>query len=414
MSIKEADRLGVMRQIDKRTLSIAKGAQELGLSVRQMKRIRKRYREFGEQGILSLHRGKISPNRTPNDVREKALLLVKENYSDHGPTLVSERLKERHGIVLSDETLRKWMIAEGLRRSKRRKERKIHQRRTRRSRFGEMIQGDGSHHLWFEDRGDPCCLIVFVDDATSKIPVARFFPTETTEAYSACLKQHLHRFGRPLSLYVDKHSVFRVNREELKKGIGITHFGRILRDLDIELICANSPQAKGRVERKNGVLQDRLVKDMRLANICSIEEANNFLPQWLEAHNKKFGKEAACSEDAHRPLRLQDKEERLFARRGRRRLSKDLSFQYQGVLYQIKTNTPNRMKHAFVDIFWKEGKPIEVEHNSKKLEYTTWRETSYEQPRIMNAKEIERNFKERKPVRPSMNHPWRGGRRIGL
>jgi len=248
---------------------------------------------------------------------------------------------------------------------------------------------------------------LFVDDATSRITGAKFFPTETTEAYLECLESHLKHYGRPLALYTDKHSTFRVNREELKKGVGITHFGGVMKRLDIELICANSPQAKGRVERKNGVLQDRLVKEMRMAGISSMEEANAFLPAYIESHNQKFGKEPTCNVDAHRPLRESDKISRVFARHDRRKLSKNLTFQYQNILYQMQTDTPNRLRFANVDIFWRPGEPIEVEYEQKPLKYTAWQDTIYEQPKILDAKELEAHWKLRKVSTPSMNHPWR-------
>jgi hypothetical protein len=188
-------------------------------------------------------------------------------------------------------------------RPKKRKEQKIYQRRTRRSRFGELLQGDGSPHAWFDDRREKCNLVQFVDDATEKTTVAKFVTTETTNGYIEILNEHLKKYGRPLALYVDSHGIFRVTREEIKKGAGITHFGKVLKELDTELICANSPQEEGRAERRNGVLQDRLIKEMRLRGISTMEEGNAFLPGFLADFNKRFRVEAATPEDAHRPLR---------------------------------------------------------------------------------------------------------------
>jgi len=293
MGIKEAERLGVMREVDGRRMTLKRASEELGLSLRQTKRIRRRYLEFGEKGILSRHRGKRSANRILEHIKDETISLLINEYPDFGPTFAQEKLQQLHGLSISSETLRKWMIEVGLWKPKRVKQQYTHPRRTRRSRFGELLQGDGSHHDWFEGRANKCCLTLFVDDATSMITVGRFSPTETTQAYSECLREHLDCYGRPLAMYVDRHSTFRVNREEIKSGTGITHFGGVLKSLDIELICAHSPQAKGRVERKNGVLQDRLIKDMRLANIRSIEEGNLFLKGWIEEHNKRFGKKAA-------------------------------------------------------------------------------------------------------------------------
>ena len=353
MSIKEAERLSVMRQVDKKIFTIAQVGKELGLSLRQAKRVRKRYLSQGARGLISLKRGQISNRRISQDTKDNAIALVKTQYADFGPTLASEKLDNRHGIKISSETLRKWLIEEGIWKPKSKKEVKVYQRRTRRSCFGEMLQGDGSPHDWLEERGPRCTLLQFVDDATSKTTAARFVPTEGTDGYLDLLKEHLERYGRPQALYVDKHSSFRVNREEIKNGTGITHFGRVVKELGIELICAHSPQAKGRVERKNGVFQDRLIKEMRLQGINTIEEANNFLPQFLEEMNRRFGKEAALPEDAHRPLRVQDDLKRIFARKDRRKLSKNLTFQHQGILYLVQTKCPNRMRHAHVEVLWK-------------------------------------------------------------
>lgn len=409
MSVKEADRLGIMRQIEKGVIGLRRAKEELGISLRQVKRIWKKYRVFGELGVIFKRRGLKSAKRLPEAVRTRIVDILRTDFPDFGPTLAQEKLEEGFAIIVSKETIRKLMIEECLWDSKKRKKVKIHQRRTRRSRFGEMLQGDGSPHDWFEGRGEKCCLILFVDDATSQITDAHFCPTEGTEAYLKCLEHHLLWFGKPLSIYVDKHSTFRVNREEAKKGTMITHFGKVLKDLDIELICAHSPQAKGRVERKNGVLQDRLVKEMRLAGINKNEDANAFLPAYIERHNKKFRKEPASKEDAHRPLRKHEQLDRVFARHDTRKLSKDLTFQHNTILYQLKTETPNRLRYAYVDVFWRPGKPIEVEYEGKPLKCTPWRETAYEQPKILDAKELEALWKPREERKPPMNHPWRQG-----
>ena len=288
---------------------------------------------------------------------------------------------------------------------KRKKEKKVYQRRKRRSRFGELIQGDGSPDDWFEGRGEKCTLLQFVDDATSQTTAAHFVKAETTEGYLELLKKHLEKYGRPLGLYVDKHSVFRVNRKELEKGVGITHFGKVVKELGIELICAHSPQAKGRVERKNGVYQDWLIKEMRLRGISSIEEANKYLPEFLREMNKKFGKEPEEKGDAHRELRKRDDLNKIFARKEKRVVSKNLTVQYQGVLYMIETMTPNRMRHAKVEVIEKEG-GVEIEYQGKKLKYRKWSETVYEKPNVLNHKEIE-SWEIKRSPKPKRHHPWR-------
>jgi len=282
MSIKEAGRLSVMRQIDKQVITLHKASEELGLSLRQAKRIRKRYRQEGILGLISKRRGKISPNRIDPKLKEEVMKIMgKKEYSGFGPTFMMEKLRQRHGYYLSDETLRKWMIECGLWEAKKGKIRRVYQRRVRRARFGELLQGDESRHDWFEGRGNECTLVLFVDDATSQLTAARFVEAETTNGYQEILEEHLGKYGRPLGLYVDKHSIFRVSREYSGMKESETHFGKVLKELDIELICAHSLQAKGRVERANGVLQGRLIKEMRLKGINRIEEANQFLPGFI-------------------------------------------------------------------------------------------------------------------------------------
>jgi hypothetical protein len=408
MSIKEANRLSVMRQVDKKMLNMRKASEELGISLRQAKRIRKRYLREGEIGLISKHRGKVSPNRIDPKLKNAVIQILKrEEYTGFGPTFAQEKLKQRHGYYLSDETIRKWMVQEGLWKAKKQRERKVYQRRVRRARFGELLQGDGSRHAWFEKRGEECTLVLFVDDATSKITVGRFVLAETTESYQEILEEHLSKYGRPLGLYVDKHSIFRTSRENSCAKETETHFGRVLRELDIELICAHSPQAKGRVERANGVLQDRLIKEMRIRGISTIEAANEFLPLFIEEYNEKFGKEARNAEDAHRPLRKEDNLIRIFARRSVRKISKNLSFQYEGVFYQIHPPSPNRFRKTHVNILERPGKPILVESGGKEYPYTKWEEIQHGKPKVLDSKELEAYWPTQPKRKPGRHHPWR-------
>lgn len=408
MSIGEADRLGVMRRIDKKILNIRKASEEIGVSLRQAKRIRKRYLATGEAGLVSQKRGRPSNRKIPEKIQKQVMTLLTTTYQGFGPTLACEKLEERDRVHLSAETLRKWMIAAAIHKPKKRKAQKVYQRRLRRSRFGELLQGDGSPHAWFDDRGERCTLVQFVDDATGETTTAKFVPTETAEGYLAILEEHLRKYGRPMALYVDKHSIFRVNREELKKGTGITHFGKVLKGLGIELICAHSPQAKGRVERRNGVFQDRLIKEMRLKGICTAEEGNAFLAQFLPVFNKRFRVEAADSEDAHRPLRPQDDLKKLFSWKDKRILSKNLTFQHKGTLYMVETKNPNRLKGAAVEVRWRKGTAIEVEYNGVKLPYKKWAETIYEQPAICDSKDIAAMaWVNKKTIKPAKDHCWR-------
>jgi DNA-binding Lrp family transcriptional regulator len=408
MTVSEANRLSIMRQIDKKILTIRKASEELGVSERQAKRIRKRYLIGGEAGLLSRHRGKVSPNRIDSRFKVSVIRLLKsERYAGFGPTFAQEKLRELQGYRVSDETLRKWMIEEGLWETKARRERKIHQRRVRRARFGELLQGDGSPHAWFEERGPTCSLVIFVDDATSWLTAGKFVPAETTIAYQEILEEHIAKYGRPMGLYTDKHAIFRTSRDNNCVNERETHFGRVLRELDIELICAHSPQAKGRVERANATLQDRLIKEMRLGDISTLEDGNRFLPEFMADYNERFGQQPRNSEDAHRPMRTEDNLERIFARRSQRKLSKDLSFQYEGTFYQLHPAMPHRFRSTYVTILERLGKPILIESNGTECPYTKWAGGTCGKPKVLDSKELEVHWPTPSKKRPGNRHPWR-------
>ncbi|HXF29538.1 MAG TPA: ISNCY family transposase [Chlamydiales bacterium] len=407
MTLKEADRLVIVRRLEIKDLNITSAARELRVSSRQMKRIWKRYRQMGPMGIISLRKGKPNCRRLSIELREKTLNLIREKYSDYGPTLVAEKLKEKHGIDLSKEMIRRLMIADNLRGVKKTKRYKVHPRRTRRSRVGELVQIDGSYEYWFEERGEKCCLIVFVDDATSQIALMRFCRTETSEDYLKMLRMYLERYGRPLALYSDKHSIFRVTKkEQYTEGKWTTRFHGVLKELDIELICAHSPQAKGRVERANGTLQDRLIKEMRERRISSIEEGNAFLDEFTKIYNKKFAKAPANPEDAHRSLLPSHKPEQLFMLKETRILSKDLSFQYKNEIYQIEAERRHSLRGE-VDIFESEGKVIMILKEGRSLKYRKWKERQTETVPVIDAKELEIYWPEKKKRKQWRNHPWK-------
>lgn len=229
--------------------------------------------------------------------------LIRDSYADFGPTLAAEKLRERHGIHLAKETVRRIMIDAGFWVPRRQRPPRIHQPRNRRSCLGELVQIDGSDHAWFEDRAPACTLLVFVDDATGRLLQLLFVPTESTLAYFAATRAYLERHGKPQAFYSDKAGVFRVNAKDNAEGRGYTQFGRALYELNIDIVCANTSQAKGRVERMNGTLQDRLVKELRLHGINSMEAANRFAPIFMADFNARFGKTPRSEFDAHRPLR---------------------------------------------------------------------------------------------------------------
>lgn len=403
MSQKEADRFHVMKLLMNKDITQKMAAYKIHLSKSQTCRIKKLYQRFGAKGLISKRRGKPSPNKISNEILFKAASIISEKYFDFGPTFACEKLKEKHDIKMSKETVRKLMIKEGLWKDRKHKKVIVHQRRSRRSRFGSLIQIDGSYHNWFEDRAEKCCLIVFIDDATSKITTAKFCEHETTDNYLAALEVHLHDYGKPKAFYSDKFGVFKVNNKKHFTGKEITHFGSVLKNLDIDLICANSPQAKGRVERANGVLQDRLIKEMRLENISSIEEGNIFLKEYLQKHNEKFSKDPLCSEDAHRPLK--EDPDTIFAKKKQRKLSKDLTFNYDGILYQINPLIATySMKHSVITVIDNRG-DITVDYKGQKLDYKKYSEIEY-QGKVIDKKAID-TWINKKPRRVSKYHPWR-------
>jgi hypothetical protein len=256
MSERDLQRIEALAEVTAGRRTVAAAAAVLALSVRQVHRLLLAYRRGGGAAIGHKARGRPSNNRIPDDVRTVATELVRRAYADFGPTLAAEMLAEKHALTVSRETLRRWMLAAGLWRS-RQLRRQFHQPRLRREALGELVQIDGSEHRWFEDRAGPCSLLVFIDDATGRLMQLRFVPSESAFAYFEALQGYLKDHGCPVAFYSDKHSVFRVARKEAKGGQGMTQFGRALAELNIEILCANSSQAKGRVERVNRTLQDR-------------------------------------------------------------------------------------------------------------------------------------------------------------
>lgn len=342
MSAKERERLVVIRRVEDRKLLQREAAERLGISVRQVKRLVRRRRVQGDAGLVSRQRKKASNNRLAQEKLARLEALLREKYPDFGATLAAEKLEELDGLNVSRETVRRVQIALGLHKPKARRVKRVFQSRERRPRFGELVQIDGSPHDWFEGRGPRCTLIVFIDDATSKLTSLLFAPSETTRAYLQALRAHVLEHGAPLAFYSDRHGIFRVNAKESVSGDGLTEFGRVLKRLTVESICAHTPQAKGRVERANQTLQDRLVKELRLRNISNLEEANAFLPAFIKSWNEgAWIKPAREAQDAHRPwTRGPDALDEALAKIEERRLSKNLMFQHRGTLYSVKTTRP--------------------------------------------------------------------------
>jgi transposase len=329
MSERDLQRIEVLSKVVERRMTIVAAAHVLALSPRQVRRLLERLQTDGAAAIRHKARGQPSNNRISSGVRDYALTIIRERYADFGPTLAAEKLAEQHGLTVSRETLRQWMAGAGLWLS-RKQRRTFHQPRLRREAYGELVQIDGSDHRWFEDRGDPCSLLVFIDDATGKLMQLRFVRSESAFSYFEALELYLQTHGCPVAFYSDKHSVFRVARQEARNGQGMTQFGRALAELNIEILCANSSQAKGRVERANRTLQDRLVKELRLAGVATMDEGNAFLPGFVEHYNARFARIPARPADLHRPLNLPPgRLQEILCRREQRYVGAQLTFSYE-------------------------------------------------------------------------------------
>lgn len=351
MSERELNRIEVLSQIEDNRLSVESAANILNLTRRQVFRLLRRFRDDGPTGLRHKARGTSPNNRIHDAKRTYALDLIRESYADFGPTLAAEMLAEHHGFKVSRETLRKWMAEDGIW-LPRKQRRTFHQSRLRRECYGELIQIDGSDHRWFEDRADPCTLLVFIDDATSLLMELRFVTSESTFSYFEALENYLLNHGRPVAFYSDKHSVFRVPKPN-QYMTGMTQFGRALAELNIEILCANSSQAKGRVERANRTLQDRLVKALRLAGISNMEDGNAFLPGFIDHHNAKFAKAPAKPDNLHRALNIEpDHLSEVFCLRDQRYVGKDLTLKYDRKRIKLEVNTLTRdLVGKYVDIY---------------------------------------------------------------
>ncbi len=352
MSERELNRVEILSQVSQGRMTATNAASVLGLSRRQVHRLLKKFQFEGPAAIRHKARGRASNNRIDPAVREFAVTLVRENYIDFGPTFAAEKLEEDHGLKVSRETLRKWMQDAGIWLS-RKQRRTFHQPRLRRECFGELIQVDGSDHHWFEDRGPACTLLVFIDDATSTLMHLEFVKSESTFSYFGALEAYLHAHGRPVAFYSDKHSVFRVSNDAAKSGHGMTQFGRALNELNIEILCANSSQAKGRVERANRTLQDRLVKDLRLADISDMEAANAFLPVFMDRYNAKFAKIPRRPDNLHRPLNTEpDRLADVLCWRDERFVGNQLAFSYDRQRIILEENEFTRgLRGKYVDSY---------------------------------------------------------------
>ncbi|WGS51705.1 ISNCY family transposase (plasmid) [Paraburkholderia sp. D15] len=370
MSMTELDRLKVVQAVCERRLKPGQAADRLALSVRQVERLVQRYQAAGVAGLVSGRRGRPGNHQLSDGVARRALAIIRERYADFGPTLACEKLRECHGIGLSVETVRALMIAAGLWIPRRDRPPKVYQPRNRRACQGELIQIDGSDHRWFEDRAPACTLLVFIDDATGRLMTLHFTATESTFSYFEALHKYLGTHGKPVAFYSDKASVFYVKGRSETAGKGVTQFGRALYELNIETFCANTSQAKGRVERANLTLQDRLVKELRLRGISSRELANAYVPSFIADFNRRFGKPPKSDHNAHRPVRDDEDLRQILAYRVARKVTHSLTVQYDRVMYLLEDTLANRrLIHEYVEVVEYPDGSIEVQADGRVLPY---------------------------------------------
>ena len=410
MSAKELSRVEVMQKLAEKRMSQKEAGAMLHLSTRQIKRLLQTYRKKGAAGLVSKHRGRKGNNRLAESIKKQALNLLKTKYRGFGPTLAHEKLVEKDKLKLSDESVRQLMITEDLWKARKAKKVIVHQLRERRACFGELVQIDGSPHDWFEGRAEACVLLVFIDDATGKLGQLLFVDSESFVSYAEAAEGYFRQWGKPVAFYSDKHGIFRVNLPSVGMGKALTQFGRAMQELDIEIICANTPQAKGRVERVIQTLQDRLPKEMRLRKIASREAGNAYLPEFLVDFNQRFAEPPRSAVDLHRPLTTKEDLSRILTWQETRTLSKNLTLQFQKTVYQIQTQRPSyALRNALVTVCVNAQEQITILYNGKALPFSIYNQQA-KQAEVVSAKQIDLALqKPHLPAKPAPDHPWRQG-----
>jgi hypothetical protein len=395
MSVKERIRLEAMCRVKRGELTVVAAAELAGLSLRQARRVWKRFQESGDAGLVHRLRGRLSNRRLGQEIRERVVKRHQERYADFGPTLACEKLAEE-GLALSADTLTALLKERGLWERRRRRGRH-RRRRERRACLGSLVQMDGSHHDWFEGRGGRCVLMVMIDDATNRT-YARLYPAETTDAAFDVFGRWVRRQGVPRSLYVDRHSIYR----DQEHPDHPTQFGRAMKELSVELIQAHSPQAKGRVERRNALFQDRLVKELRLRKINDMAGANAFLEgKFLEELNRKYAVSPRLGQDLHRAVEAGVALEELLCVQEQRVVGADWCVRWQSRWLQIEVqhaalNLPRRrvlVKHLA-------SGQLLVEHKGQRL---SCRELGSKKPTATKQKKVIVN---NRTWKPGASHPW--------
>lgn len=411
MSMKETERIAIMDNLVTKRIKQKHASSQLGVSVRQVRRMVKRYKREGIVGLVHKSRGRVGNRALTPEKKAQVILRIRKQYPDFGPTLASEKLAERDSIVVSRETVRQLMIEEQLWKVHHRKEITIHTYRERRSCVGELVQLDGSPHAWFEERNDPCTLVAYIDDATSRIMDGAFVDYEGTFTLFETTEHYLKIYGKPLSLYVDRHSTFKINRqatieEELRDFLPQSQFGRAIDQLRIKLIFANSPEAKGRVERLFETLQDRLVKELRLEGISTKDEATRYFRKvYIPKHNNRFAVLPKDSTNMHRVLLPSDDLSRIFTIQTKRHVSKALVVQYKNTRYQLDTTGAYQYLLKNQEILVEENKQgiLVFRHKDKTIPYKIIGQI-IKHPRFMQVASV-KSFQERQ-VLIQVKDPW--------
>jgi transposase len=396
---RDLKRLHVVHKVREGTLTQAEAAKMVELSERQIRRIVARIREEGDGGIQHRARGRQSNRKLPQKLKDRIIVLYRHKYQGFGPVLATEKLSELDGITVSDETLRTWLIESGEWHP--RQKRKAHREwRPRKEHCGEMLQMDGSHHDWFEGRGPVCVLMGYIDDATGRV-YGRFYAYEGTIPAMDSFKRYIRRYGIPMSVYLDKHTTYKspakpTIEEEIEGKEPVSEFGRALTELGVQLIHAHSPQAKGRVERLFKTLQDRLIKEMRLRGIGSIEEGNRFLAEYLPIYNRRFARKAAKHEDLHRPVARDLDLDAVLCIRTERTLRNDFTIAHNRKLYQIQET----VKGAKVIVQERINGSMFITYQGKRVKFREITERPERPPKL-------RKRRRQTPVVPAADHPWR-------
>jgi hypothetical protein len=401
MTQEELKRAHVIRKALEKVITQKEASKLIGVTLRQAQRLAYRVRQEGDGGVIHKGRGKASNRALSEKLKQKVLKLYKKNYADFGPTLASEKLLEREKIKVNDETLRLWLIENNVE-YKRRKKRAHRQWRERKHYYGQMIQLDGSKHAWFEGRGPKCVFMGYIDDATGK-PFGRFYEYEGTWPAMDSFKRYIKKNGIPVSVYLDKHTTYKspakqTIEDELKNREPLSQFERALKELGVDVIHAHSPQAKGRIERLFRTFQDRLLKELRLENVKTIEEANKVVGRFLSFYAKRFSIKPLKNENLHRPIPEKLDLDRILCVKTERTLKNDFTVSHDKKLYQILDNIPA----CKVVMEEKVKGSIEIYYKNRRLKY----KEIIRRPKTKEAK-TSKVLVKKKHRSPSSDHPWK-------